>query len=133
MAKMLSSDFFAPCGETGERAVRHPSLMAKKPKIRWFAREWRKHAGLNLERAADRLGMAVSYLSDLEKGKRRFNQDHLEAMADAYGTDPASLLMRDPSNPDALWSIWDQIQPMQREQALRVLQTFAGKKTGTDD
>jgi transcriptional regulator with XRE-family HTH domain len=109
--------------------MRHNSRMAKKQKIRWFAREWRKAAGLNLERAADRLSMAVSYLSDLEKGKRRFNQDHLEAMAEAYGTDPASLIMRDPSDPSGLWSIWDSIPAQDRPQAAKILETF--KKTGT--
>jgi len=104
--------------------------MANKAKIRWFAREWRQHAGLTLERAADRLHMAVGHLSDLEKGKRRFNQDHLEAMADAYGCTPADLIIRNPVDPKGIWSIWDNISPPDRDQAAKVLETFI-RKTGT--
>lgn len=105
--------------------------MAKKPKIRWFARQWRKKSGLNLQKAADRLHMSVGYLSELEKGKRRFNQDHLEHMSDAYGCTPADLLIRDPSDPESPWSIWDNIPNEERPHAMEILGTFA-KKTGTD-
>ncbi len=101
--------------------------MAKKRK--WFARQWRKHRHLTLEKAAERLHMAVGYLSDLEKGNRRWNQDHVEALAEAYNCEPADLLMRDPSDTRAIWTIWDQIEPTERETAARVLEGFV-KKTG---
>lgn len=130
MAKRDASKFFAICGGTRKGLILHNSRMAKRAKPTWYAREWRKHAGLNLEKAADRLGMAISYLSDLEKGKRRFNQDHLYAMAEAYNCQPADLIMRDPSQPGSIWSIWDQIPAQERDQAVRVLETFM-RKTGT--
>lgn len=56
----------------------------------------------------------------LERGKRGYTQDMLEALAEALGTDPASLLMRDPTDPDAIWSIWDQAQPGERRQIIEV-------------
>lgn len=103
--------------------------MAKRPKIQWFAREWRKKRELSLEKAAARLTMAVSYLSDLEKGKRRWNQDHLDAMALAYGIEPEDLLWN-PDAPPPLWVVWNKIAPADRDQAAKVLEAFV-KKTGT--
>jgi transcriptional regulator with XRE-family HTH domain len=105
--------------------------LSKKPKPRQFIREWRKHRGLTQEQLADRMGITRGYVSQVEKGVRRYDQFFLEAAADAMNCEPADLIMRDPAN-DAIWSIWDQIPATQREQAVRVLQTFA-KKTGTSN
>ncbi len=101
--------------------------MAKRAKTRWFAMQWRKHRGYNMEKAAERLGVSVGHLSDLEKGKKRWNQDHIEAMAEAYNCEPADILMRDPSEPSAIWSIWDQIPPTQRTQAAELLRVLIKK------
>lgn len=103
--------------------------MAKKPKIQWYAREWRKKRGLTLEGAADRLdGMALSYLSDLEKGKARWNSDHLEAFAHAYGIDPEDLLWN-PDAPAPLQVIINKIAKADRENAAKALEGFI-KKAG---
>jgi transcriptional regulator with XRE-family HTH domain len=103
--------------------------LSKKPKPRQFIREWRKHRGLTQEQLADRMGITRGYVSQVEKGVRRYDQVFLEAAAEAMNCEPADLIMRDPAG-DALWSIWDQIPKTEREQAVRVLQTFA-KKTST--
>jgi transcriptional regulator with XRE-family HTH domain len=93
--------------------------MAKQRKFRThFIRQWRHHRGLTLERLADRLDMTPSHLSMLERGQRGYTQDTLEAVASALRTDVASLLMRDPSDPDAIWSLWDQAKPGQRRQIM---------------
>lgn len=105
--------------------------MAKKVAQRHFIKAWRKHKGLSQQQLADRMGVARSYVGHVETGRSRYDQPFLEAAAEAMGCSPADLIMRDPSQPGSLWSIWDQIQPVQREQALRVLQTFT-KKTGTE-
>lgn len=105
---------------------------------RHFIHEWRKSkAGLSLRRLADRLtnpdgSSIISYasLSRIEKGKQEYTQPILEGIADAIGTDPGSLIMRNPESERPLWSIWDQIPPQDREQALRVLKSFA--RSGTD-
>jgi transcriptional regulator with XRE-family HTH domain len=107
------------------------SLM-KKRKQRQFIREWRKFRGLTQERLADRMGITRGYVSQVEKGLRRYDQHFLEAAAEALNCEPADLIMRDPTKPAAIWSIWDQIPPTQREQAARILETFAVKKTGTE-
>jgi len=104
--------------------------MAKPRKFqRTYIRQWRHHRGLTLERLAGRLDMTASHLSMLERGQRGYTQDTLEALARAMQTDVASLLMRDPSDPDAIWSIWDQAKPGQRRQIVEIARTLV--KTGT--
>ena len=123
-------------------------VMQKEP--RHFLRAWRVHAGLSLEAACERvialaedkvvaegeerdlrkLGVSYSNLSRVERGLVPYNQTLLELLAEAYGTDPASLIMRNPEDPEGIWSIYDQIPSAQRPVALRILQGF---KTGTDD
>lgn len=91
---------------------------------KFYLREWRKHRGYTLERLAEMVGMSVGYLSDLEKGKRRYNQDFLEVVAEALRCEPADLIMRDPSDPQGLWSIYDTLSPAQREQLSEIAQTL---------
>lgn len=111
----------------------------KEESPRHHIRAWRKSKpGLSLRRLADRLINAdgssiISYasLGRIEQGKQEYTQPILEGIADAIGTDPGSLIMRDPSQEKPLWSIWDQIPPSERQQALKVLASFAkDKKTG---
>jgi len=92
-------------------------LMAQKSKHRpTFLRQWRQHRGYSLDKLADRVPMDKSNLSKVERGILPYNQDLLERLADALMTDPASLLMRNPANPAAIWSIWDQASPGERAQ-----------------
>lgn len=95
-----------------------------------YLRQWRKHRGYTLERLAEMLDMSVGYLSDLEKGKRRYNQDHLEALATALQCSPADLLVRDPTDPDGIWSVWEQLKPVERSQVVEIAKTI--KRTGTE-
>lgn len=104
--------------------------MAKKRKVLWYAREWRKQAGLNLEAAADRTGMSVGYLSDLEKGRKDWNERHLAALAYAYGIEPEDLLWN-PLVGRPLWKVLRSLEPQYREKAAEVLAIFT-KKTGTE-
>lgn len=107
-----------------------------KPKPpRHFIKQWRIHRGLTQDQLADRVGYDRTHVSKIEKGKRRYDQPFLEAVAEALNCTPADLIMRDPTAPGALWSIWDQIAPVDRpkaeEVATKVLEAFK-KKTGTD-
>ena len=106
-----------------------------------YLREWRKASGLTLEQAADRIeraseahldgvasarpvGMTHATLSRIERGKLPYNQVLLELLAQVYHTDRASLIMRDPSDPDGLWSIWEQLRPRERTQAVEVMKAL---------
>jgi transcriptional regulator with XRE-family HTH domain len=107
-----------------------------------FFRQWRKACGLTLEQAADRierasearatnaanfsraLSMTHATLSRVERGRLPYSQGLLEILAEVYRTDRASLIMRDPSEPEGLWSIWEQLRPTERRQALAVLKAL---------
>ena len=60
--------------------------------------------------------MDKSNLSKVERGILPYNQEMLERLADALMTDPASLLMRDPTEPGAIWSIWERASKGERQQ-----------------
>lgn len=96
--------------------------MAKKPELqRIYLREWRKHRGLNQEQLADRIGVDRTIVSKIENGKLGYHQAFLEAAALALMCDPADLLVRDPSKPEGIWSVWESIPPVQRPQVLAVI------------
>lgn len=81
-----------------------------------FIRQWRTHRGYSLDKLAQMVPMDKSNLSKVERGILPYNQEMLERLADSLMTDPASLLMRDPSKNDAIWSLWDQASPGDRAQ-----------------
>jgi transcriptional regulator with XRE-family HTH domain len=96
---------------------------------RHFIKEWRKHRGLTQEQLAERIGIARSYLTKIERGDRRYDQPFLEAAADALRCEPADLITRDPTAAESIWSIWEQLTPVERVQAVAVIKAIKG--TGT--
>jgi transcriptional regulator with XRE-family HTH domain len=98
---------------------------------RHFIREWRKFRGLNQEQFAERVGIDRGYLSKIESGKRRYDQPFLEAAAVVLQCEPADLIMRNPADPEGIWSIWDGLTAPQRVQLVEIGKTI--KRTGTDD
>lgn len=97
-----------------------------------YIRQWREHKNLSLRRLADRLAdetgrpiITYASIGRIEAGQQPYSQEALEAIAEALGTDPASLLMRDPTAPDPIWTIWDRLKPNQRTQALAILEALA--------
>lgn len=95
----------------------------KPPRRPTFFREWRQKHGLTQEQAADRLGLTQPHLSKIERGKSHYGQEFLENAAIAYDCEPADLLIRNPLQPDAVWSILDNLRkasPDQRDQFARV-------------
>jgi len=92
-------------------------------------RAWRKHRGLSLETLAERVGVSHGSLSRIERGRQPYAQRLLERLAEELQADPASLLIRDPTDPDGIWSVWEQAKPGQKNQILEVAKTLI--KTGT--
>lgn len=59
--------------------------------------------------------MTHASVGRIENRKQPYSQAILEAFADELTNgDVASLLIRDPSDPEGIWSIWDQAKPAQR-------------------
>ena len=97
----------------------------------FYLKQWRLYRGLSQQQLADRLESSKGYISDLERGVRRYNQDLLEALAYALMCEPADLLMRDPTKENALWSIWESVPETDRPKVIEMIKVFSGKKTGT--
>ena len=75
--------------------------------------------------------MAPSNLSMLERGLRGYTQETLERIAEELGTDAASLLIRDPADGEAIWSLWDHAKPGQKKQIVEIATTIT--KVRADD
>lgn len=102
------------------------------PLRRTFLRQWREYRNLNQDQAADRIGVDRSTLSRIENGKLPYNQAFLEAAAAAYLCEPADLLVRNPKDKSAPWTLMEalkQAEPAQRQQIIAVVETLL--KTGT--
>jgi transcriptional regulator with XRE-family HTH domain len=91
-----------------------------------FIRAWRKHRHLTLENLAERVGITHASLSRIERGEQPYNEDLLALLADALMCEPADLLVRDPTDPEGIWSLWDRAEPGQRRQALELLRVIIG-------
>jgi DNA-binding Xre family transcriptional regulator len=96
----------------------------KQPFRPTFIRQWRKYRGLTQERLADRVGMSNGNLSMIETGKTGYTQETLETLASALQCAPADLLMRDPTDPEGIWSLWDSAKPAERKQMIEVMKTL---------
>lgn len=94
-----------------------------------FIKEWREHRQVSQDVLADRIGISKATLSRIENLKIPYTQDFLEVCAEMLLCEPADLIMRNPLASEAVWSIWEQVPPTQRDQAIEVLKTF--RRTGT--
>ena len=110
------------------KARPHP----KKTKQRHFIKEWRKHRGLTQEQLAERTGFSPGTISQLETGRINYVQSTLEQIAEALQCEPGDLLMRNPLDTDAVWSIWEGLDLPSKQKAMaEILQTMPNQKTGT--
>jgi transcriptional regulator with XRE-family HTH domain len=93
-------------------------------------KEWRKYRGLTQEQLAERIGIARSYLTKIERGSRRYDQPFLEAAAEALRCEPSQLIDVDPTASGGLWSIWEQLTVPERVQAEAVIRAIRATRAG---
>lgn len=105
----------------------------QKPRRRkTYFKEWRLHRKLTQEQAAERLDIDQSTLSRIERGITPYDQDFVEKAAFAYLCEPSDLIMRNPLDDDAVWSITDNLRkaaPDDRARAAAIIDALL-KKTG---
>jgi transcriptional regulator with XRE-family HTH domain len=106
-----------------------PRVGNPKNRRQHFIKQWRKHRELTQEQLANRLDTTKANISRIENLKQGYTQDFLEVCAKALNTDVASLLMRDPSDPEAIWSIWERAKAGEKKQILEVAKALL--RTGT--
>jgi transcriptional regulator with XRE-family HTH domain len=105
-----------------------------KRHTRTFIREWRQYRNLTQVQLRERVIMPSSeqmgqgHLSKLETGQLPYSQPILEQIADALSCSPGDLLMRDLTQDNAIWSIWDKLGKAQKRQAVRLLQAISEEK-----
>lgn len=92
-----------------------------------YLREWRQHRDRTLVQVAEHLHMSHSQLSRIERGQQPYNQELLEALADLYMCEVVDLLIRDPSEPDFMWTIWEHASKAQRAQITSVAEALTKK------
>lgn len=132
--KLLSRCMDGSDGGSANLCMAQKRLVTPRPKKQFrktYIREWREYRGLTLEALGSRVDLTAGNLSQLERANQGYTQETLEAIAHALQTDVASLLMRDPGDSEAMWSIWDQAKPGQRKQLVEIGKTIV--KTGTED
>lgn len=97
---------------------------------RHFIAQWRRYQNLSQDRLAEQLGISKATLSRIENGIIPYSQDFLEACAEALRCEPADLIMRDPTMPEPIWSVWESVPPAERPKVIEVLKAF-WRKTGS--
>lgn len=107
--------------------VRDALRMAKR---KHFLKQWRKHRGYSQVQLAERLHITQGHLSKIENYKSPWDEHLLTAAADELRCEVVDLLIRDPSQPDSIWSIWDQLKPVEQQQVVEVAKVL--RKTGTE-
>jgi transcriptional regulator with XRE-family HTH domain len=92
-------------------------------------RAWRKKRGLTLEQLALRIEMDPGNLSRLERGLIPYNQDGINAIADALSCDPADLVTANPTPPEVaeIAQMVTKLPPDERDRIIRAIQALVGK------
>lgn len=96
-----------------------------------FLRQWREYRGKTLVQVAEHLGMSHGNLSKIERSLVPYNQELLETLADLYMCEPVDILIRDPSEPTSIWSIWENAKPGEKRQIEAVAEALLKGRTGT--
>lgn len=97
----------------------------KQPKQRLFLKQWRKYRdNITQARLAERSGVSQGMISQLENGASDYTGELLEKLSFGLNCTPADLIMRNPTDPEAPWTIWERLKPAQRKQAVRLLQAL---------
>lgn len=100
---------------------------------RIYLREWRKFRHLSqgalVERLKERVvGVSVSTISRIENSKQGYTQAILEAAAWALNCEPEDILIRNPLDNAAPWSIWDDLKKATPDEKAMVVRML--RKTG---
>lgn len=71
-------------------------------------------------------------VSQLERGLQGYSDEGLALLAEALQCTPGQILDVDPTNDDAIWSLWERAKPAQRDALLEVAKGMVPKtRTGS--
>lgn len=95
-----------------------PPLKTREPNR---VRELRTSLGWTQAKLAEKTGLSVPSISQIESGKQGFSDDSRVALAKALRCDPADLM---PPDPDSLTAIFNKIKPEDQPLARNLLKQF---------
>lgn len=106
----------------------HKVISRLKPEIPHpnFVKQWREYRNMTQERLAGLIGMAPASISQIESGKQGWSGATLYALAYALRCHPGELLMRNPLDTEAPWSLWERLKAEDRPKAIAILRTLVG-------
>lgn len=93
-----------------------------------YIKEWRTHRGYTQQELADALGVTKGYISELERGVKRYNQDVLEGVAKVLRCQPVDVLAHEPSGRCDLCEAWQRMSGGQRALSLKIIQLIASSE-----
>ena len=98
----------------------------------YFFRAWREFRSLTQEQLAERVGMSISSVSQIETGAQGFTDSTLRAFAEGLGVDPGDLLSHDPRVEGAVVDLMRLIRTKDPVTILAIVRGLPNTKTGTD-
>ena len=88
--------------------------------MRFRIKELRKQKGLTQLQVSEMIGTSRAYLTQIESGTRRVNEDLLDKIAAALGCKPSDLI-DDGGVPESVQRITDLVQSMEPNEQQKVL------------
>lgn len=111
-----------------KRALRDlPADLVKPPpsgRKASYIKQWRNFRKVTQAALAEAVGMSNGNLSNIENGKQPYIQDHLEAIARILRCEVADLILRNPQEPEGIWSLWDRAKSEQKQQILKIVRAL---------
>ena len=111
------------------RIIRKISSLSQHHRRPWYAKEWMTHKGLRQSDIVSRTSFNKGQVSEYMNGKRRWNQDVLEAFADAIGVDWGNLLRPPEAVENELADYVMAMDKKKQARALRVIKAIAEEDT----
>lgn len=125
-----ASGFVREIGDDGEERITYYADMDEKPPH--YLRAWREYRKMTLRDLAKAVGTTPSTVSDLETFKLQLSPKWLRRFAPILKCQEGYIIDYDPEALDTdVVDIWGRIAEDDKQQAMRVLQSFV--KTGTDN
>lgn len=107
----------------GAEALRPTRRRVAYPRL--FIAEWLEYRDTSQTKMAEAIGYSEPHLSTVINGKRPYNQEILERIADFLRVDPPMLFNRPAEAP--LLALWERMNETERAQALRHLRAIKGE------
>lgn len=88
-------------------------------------KKWRAYRNdITQTQLAERSGVSQGMISQLENEETDYTGETLQKLAFGLDCEPADLIMRDPTDTEAPWSIWETLKAPEKKQAIEIMKTL---------